>query len=641
MASPYFSASNSDTRASSNPLIAALLSGDQWGSITGQGVQLSYSFAWKDGQSAVFSGYDGSRYGNYSSTDEANAQTRFGLNTTQQDAFRAALQSWSNVANLRFNELSETSTQVGDIRVAWTSAEYHLDDGSQAWGWAYYPGGWPNAGDVWLSTRSSSSYNDSWAVGDYNFEALIHELGHALGLKHPFSSPTLPANLENRLYTVMSYSNPAKDIYPEAGYVNGKYTWLQYRICPETPMVLDIAAMQYLYGANMQYHSGDDRYEFDPTQPFFKTLWDAGGEDTLSASRYTLDCVLDLTPGHYSSLRIAPAANTGGAIPTYDGTDALGIAYGCIIENAEGGSGNDTLEGNSANNRLDGNDGTDTVRLHGKLSDYEIAYDKAQSAFILQDKTSGRDGKDTLLDIEIFQFSDVSKTAEQLIQLTGSALSSGVQRTGSANADNLKGSVLADTLLGLAGNDTLSGLGGGDTLNGGDGLDTVVYLSASSGFQVKRGSSEVLVSENGVQDHLLQVERIQFSDKTLALDIDATAGKAYRVYQAAFNRTPDTGGLKYWISKMDGGLTLDGVASGFIASQEFKTLYGSAPSTQTFVSKLYSNVLHRAPDVSGYDYWVKLLEQGKISKVVALAQFSESPENQVGVAGAIQDGIWL
>ena len=63
---------------------------------------------------------------------------------------------------------------------------------------------------------------------------------------------------------------------------------------------------------------------------------------------------------------------------------------------------------------------------------------------------------DTLLDIEIFQFSDVSKTAEQLIQLTGSALSSGVQRTGSANADNLKGSVLADTLLGLAGNDTLS-----------------------------------------------------------------------------------------------------------------------------------------------------------------------------------------
>lgn len=177
-----------------------------------------------------------------------------------------------------------------------------------------------------------------------------------------------------------------------------------------------------------------------------------------------------------------------------------------------------------------------------------------------------------------FQFSDVSKTAEQLIQLTGSALSSGVQRTGSANADNLKGSVLADTLLGLAGNDTLSGLGGGDTLNGGDGLDTVVYLGASSGFQVKRGSSEVLVSENGVQDHLLQVERIQFSDKTLALDIDATAGKAYRVYQAAFNRTPDTGGLKYWISKMDGGLTLDGVASGFVPARSSKHCMAAPPA---------------------------------------------------------------
>ena len=129
------SISSTQSRQSNDPLIAALLSGSQWGSTTGQGVQLSYSFPWQNGQSSIF----GSGY--YSSINEPGAQTRFSLNTTQQDAFRAALQSWSNVANLRFNELSETSTQVGDIRAAWTSAENNLDDGSPSWGWAYYPGG--------------------------------------------------------------------------------------------------------------------------------------------------------------------------------------------------------------------------------------------------------------------------------------------------------------------------------------------------------------------------------------------------------------------------------------------------------------------------------------------------------------------
>lgn len=140
---------------------------------------------------------------------------------------------------------------------------------------------------------------------------------------------------------------------------------------------------------------------------------------------------------------------------------------------------------------------------------------------------------------------------------------------------------------------------------------------------------------------LSNVERIQFSDKTLALDISGNAGQAYRVYQAAFDRTPDNGGLKYWLSVLDGGAGLDTVASGFLGSQEFKTLYGSAPSHADYVSRLYSNVLHRTPDQDGYDYWVNLLNSGQISNVVALVQFSESAENQLMVLGAIQDGISL
>ena len=142
-------------------------------------------------------------------------------------------------------------------------------------------------------------------------------------------------------------------------------------------------------------------------------------------------------------------------------------------------------------------------------------------------------------------------------------------------------------------------------------------------------------------DTLTNIERIQFSDMTVALDISGIAGQAYRVYQAAFNRTPDNAGLKYWIGLMDGGYALAGVASGFIASTEFKTLYGSNPTNELLVSKLYDNVLHRTPDEGGYNYWVGLLNTKKIDTISTLINFSESTENQAGVIGVIQNGINL
>ena len=132
------------------------------------------------------------------------------------------------------SEVSDTRSNVGDIRVAWTSAAYGISTGEQAWGWAGYPGAWPSAGDVWISARGSDTASQSWAAGSYNFEALMHELGHALGLKHPFEdSPTLAKSLDTRQYTLMSYTNPSNNVYPSAGYVDGKYTWL--RAANKTP----------------------------------------------------------------------------------------------------------------------------------------------------------------------------------------------------------------------------------------------------------------------------------------------------------------------------------------------------------------------------------------------------------------------
>ena len=211
-------------------------------------------------------------------------------------------------------------------------------------------------------------------------------------------------------------------------------------------------------------------------------------------------------------------------------------------------------------------------------------------------------------------------------------------------AETLAGTRYDDKLFGLGGNDTLQGLAGNDTLDGGDGIDSATYSASRANYTIAKSASSFNVTDKtgatGV-DTAVNIERLVFSDATVALDINGVAGQAYRIYQAAFNRTPDNGGLKYWIGLMDSGVPLTTVSSGFIGSAEFQNLYGANPSNELFVTKLYDNVLHRTPDTGGYNYWVGLLNSGGIDKVSTLVNFSESSENQAGVIGVIQNGIDL
>jgi Domain of unknown function (DUF4214) len=124
----------------------------------------------------------------------------------------------------------------------------------------------------------------------------------------------------------------------------------------------------------------------------------------------------------------------------------------------------------------------------------------------------------------------------------------------------------------------------------------------------------------------------------VALDIDGTAGQAYRLYKAAFDRTPDLKGLGYWINEMDNASPIESVASNFIISEEFEQLYGSKYSDAEFIRLLYANVLDRAPDQSGYDYWLGDMAKG-LTKEKVLISFSESSENKANVADLIANGI--
>lgn len=175
------------------------------------------------------------------------------------------------------------------------------------------------------------------APGSYFYYTTLHEIGHALGLSHPFDGPnyTLASDMDNNDYTVMSYTKTQTGSYDSS---------LQQ---------LDIEALQYLYGANTATRSDDTTYSWQPGggDELRATIWDGGGTDTIDFSNQTTNCDINLQAGAFSYIRNA-----------YDyPDDKVAIAQGVVIENAIGGSGNDNISGNDANNHLQGGAGDDTL----------------------------------------------------------------------------------------------------------------------------------------------------------------------------------------------------------------------------------------------------------------------------------------
>lgn len=133
--------------------------------------------------------------------------------------------------------------------------------------------------------------------------------------------------------------------------------------------------------------------------------------------------------------------------------------------------------------------------------------------------------------------------------------------------------------------------------------------------------------------------RLRFGDISVALDMDGTAGKAYRMYRAAFARTPDVLGLSYWIAAVDGGVSADTVAADFVKSDEFKTVYGATPTNAEIVRRFYQNVLGRQGEPEGVAYWGGALDTKATTIAQVLYGFSESAENKNALMGTIELGI--
>ncbi len=342
-------------------------------------------------------GYGFSEYFNFASFSEA-----------QRGAARESMQSWDDVAAVTFVETAAGDADInfGNLASAPTTQAYaRLPFGTLTGDPALNAQIAPIAGDVWISASQASNFQLD--EGGYGLQTLTHEVGHALGLSHPGgynAAPGLRITYESnaeyyqdtRAYSVMSYFNASS-----TGARHFDFN-LSTTVYAGVPLIHDIAAIQAMYGADMTTRTGDttygfnsnadrDAFDFDLTPAPVMAIWDAGGIDTLDASGYATNQIIDLREGSLSSIGgvtfdTAPSfeevnanrAEAGfGPITraTYDAnmaalqqnpvvgqlTDNVGIAYGTVIENAVGGSGDDLLVGNNVGNVLTGNAGNDTL----------------------------------------------------------------------------------------------------------------------------------------------------------------------------------------------------------------------------------------------------------------------------------------
>ncbi|MEQ1951494.1 M10 family metallopeptidase C-terminal domain-containing protein [Mesorhizobium yinganensis] len=343
------------------------------------------------------------------------------------------------------------------------------------------------ANQIWADATWTSQDEDAdMFFGGYGFQTYLHEIGHTLGLSHPGTyngSADYATDAEfaqdNRQFTIMSYFggySPSHQAWSQD--TDGtEGTWLY----SSTPMLYDIAAIQAKYGADYTTRSGNTTYGFNSNagrdvydfnlndHPIF-TIWDGGGTDTIDTHFYYDSQYINLGEGAYSSM----LGLTGN----------IAIAYGAVIENAKGGSGQDYIQGNAANNNLCGNGDSD--QLYGMSGNDRL--DGGQGA----DQMFGGGGDDTYYVDNINDYieettlinghdkvysSTSSYTLPYKVEVL-TLLNGAVSGTGNAGANEINGNT---------GDNVLNGGGGADILRGGQGADT--YYVDDIGDQVLESST--------------------------------------------------------------------------------------------------------------------------------------------------------
>jgi len=425
------------------------------------------------------------------------------FNDAQKQAVRDALARFSAVVDLKFVELADD---------AQADLSFHLDDltsegAGAAAGYAIPANGEIHLNSTLYSLTRKDEFGDSalrasLSVGSAGFEVLLHEIGHALGLKHPFEPPVLPNEENNNTNTVMSYTRPGTAATALAPF--------------------DVAALQRLYGVSTAISTGNDIHRFG-------TRWvqDSAGKDLFDASAETQAVFVDLTPGSW--------IYKGSKATSILADNQAFIGFGTQIEDATGGSGDDTLTGNDAANVLTGGGGNDVLRggggadilaggdgsdtyVWGAGSGKDIVTDAGLASADIDTLrvTGGLEPDDTVLtragddlmirrrggDDSVTVSSHFAGTSiERIVFDNGTswdaaAILANLVTGTTEGADIYLGTEGDDRIDGLGGNDEIGGLGGADAIHGGSGNDTLRGDDGNDSLYGDEGI-DVLIGGNG------------------------------------------------------------------------------------------------------------------------------------------------
>lgn len=342
-------------------------------------------------------------------------------------------------------------------------------------GFAYFPNSSAFlGGDIFIS----NSYSDPQDFGsrtNFEYELVIHELGHALGLKHPFeangaATTVLSQTEDNNTWTVLTYTDVSSAF-------DGFFR------------PFDLMALADMFGVNPDFRGGDDVYGFSSSVGVF--VIDGGGMDTLSASGSSLSAYIDLRFGMHSYL--------GEKASYISSANQLTISAGSLIENATGGSGADYLVGNDASNFLIGGAGNDRLfggnggdQLRGGSGDDVIDFSETTSATdtLILESPASLNGIDTVYSFSQGEAGDVIYFLPMVAAELLSVVVAGV-----VPIANVSG-----TILRLAG----------------EGLDTAPHLGASlseggvfSGLSLDSGAEALVITAEsqatGEDQHLFHI----------------------------------------------------------------------------------------------------------------------------------------